>query len=238
MVSRGRLSSPSCSSSSDSLTLMTGLTRFTRVLVGNMSTRPRNGTTRELVDTRVPPIGGPPFSVVGFVSSVAPPPGVLGGGASPPRPPRCCPRAKSGICAGAGCAPLCQRAGGIRTHGLELMRLARTAAPLPRNAPLRPSPASGDRRTGDCAHGRPLCHVRADTQTMLSKPLARSSTLDQRLADGSATVSYVEERWSPVSPWHLPPKMRTCNCHLTNQAQKMHIYTGGPFSLRRGLNCG
>ena len=29
-------------------------------------------------------------------------------------------------------APIESRAGGIRTHGLELMRLARTAAPLPR----------------------------------------------------------------------------------------------------------
>ena len=30
------------------------------------------------------------------------------------------------------CAPIESRAGGIRTHGLELMRLARTTAPLPR----------------------------------------------------------------------------------------------------------
>ena len=29
-------------------------------------------------------------------------------------------------------APIESRAGGIRTHGLELMRLARTTAPLPR----------------------------------------------------------------------------------------------------------
>lgn len=77
------------------------------------------------------------------------------------------------------------RAGGIRTHGLELMRLARTAAPLPRS---------------ECGRGRKEAapsgrsdHVRR-WHTILFMPLACPSSLDRvrrggGLEPGASTLS-------------------------------------------------
>jgi hypothetical protein len=46
---------------------------------------------------------------------------------------------------------LAHSAGGIRTHGLELMRLARTAAPLPRKAHRNPVQRSGRLDSNQCS---------------------------------------------------------------------------------------
>ncbi len=53
--------------------------------------------------------------------------------------------------------PIVDSAGGIRTHGLELMRLARTAAPLPRVAPqARNGYLAGRSRTCDLRRPKPV----------------------------------------------------------------------------------
>src|SRR5471032_2368070 len=62
------------------------------------------------------------------------------------------------------------RAGGIRTHGLELMRLARTAAPLPRSEWVRPAKLRNRHFRSD--------HVRC-LRTILFMPLACPSSLDR-----------------------------------------------------------
>jgi hypothetical protein len=57
-------------------------------------------------------------------------------------------------------APIGGRAGGIRTHGLKLMRLARTTAPLPRKvwlAGLEPAiPGFQSRRGGQLPHNQKM----------------------------------------------------------------------------------
>src|SRR5207253_2903295 len=79
-----------------------------------------------------------------------------------------------------------ESAGGIRTRGLELMRLARTASPPPRRSAWlesnqrSPAPAAGGVTASQLAgarstqrHDRPVLVL-----PRLSKPLAYSSTLD------------------------------------------------------------
>jgi hypothetical protein len=88
-------------------------------------------------------------------------------------------------------------AGGIRTHGLELMRLARTASPLPRrSARLDSNQESGTRartspstfqsvascRLDDPGMSFDVCMTRSvQNRTMLFKPLACPSALDRGL---------------------------------------------------------
>jgi hypothetical protein len=73
--------------------------------------------------------------------------------------------------------------------------------PGTRIAPLRPSPASGDRRSRRRRFCPQASAVVSDdssgrSRTMFSMPLAYSSTLDQRPSVARST-SYVEELWSP-----------------------------------------
>ena len=70
-------------------------------------------------------------------------------------------------------------AGGIRTHGLELMRLARTAAPLPRAAPERAMSLVGRTRTCDLNVGEPMVPPRAPSFSR-SNLVGRTRTCDLR----------------------------------------------------------
>ena len=137
--------------------------------------------------------------------------------------------------------PHWSRAGGIRTHGLELMRLARTTAPLPRSG------RAGRGRTCDAprfkrALYRPSYgHVKsvqppvgmessASSPTMLSTPLAYPSTLDRRLG-------------ARRPPWRGVGARLLARCHC-KLACESHTYihtrnysatSSRTFSLRRGL---
>src|SRR5262249_1776202 len=72
--------------------------------------------------------------------------------------------------------PILSSAGGIRTHGLELMRLARTAAPLPRVAP-KVRKTSTNRR---CARQAPTDRAQ-DEHQFQHHLTGRSRTCDLRL---------------------------------------------------------
>jgi hypothetical protein len=104
-------------------------------------------------------------------------------------------------------------AGGIRTRGLELMRLARTAAPLPR-------------RSDCCVTGARLVAHRT-----LSTPLVHPSALDHVAVAACPTWRGVGARRSRHGN-----RVKT-GVTVTYQEQVSTGYRwGGPFSLGRGLD--
>ena len=86
-------------------------------------------------------------------------------------------------------------AGGIRTHGLELMRLARTAAPLPRDHVGEPTVPHEPPPSGSCT-GRPMRASRA------AKPPSGLERLDARIwsAGFEPAISDARSRWGGLSP--------------------------------------
>ena len=86
-------------------------------------------------------------------------------------------------------------AGGIRTHGLELMRLARTAAPLPRDHVGEPTVPHEPPPSGSCT-GRPMRASRA------ANPPSGLERLDARIwsAGLEPAISDARSRWGGQSP--------------------------------------
>jgi hypothetical protein len=120
--------------------------------------------------------------------------------------------------------PILSSAGGIRTHGLELMRLARTASPLPRsNRPCgkaaRPSGRHRKRRLSLAGRSR-TCGLRRPKPVGWPAPLqpdGRSST-----PGGTRTRSFRVEgpASSPLRPrGHESSGGRTRTCALASNSR-------------------